>query len=229
VASVVAELELLQKSYKISFVDIVDWTFTYDRRYVEEFCNTLIERGLKVNWRCTARFDSIDRGLLELMKRANCAGLYFGLESGSNRILKSIDEKMTVEQMVEASKMVHDSGINMAASVLLGLPDEGREEMEATLKLMKRVRTEIIDVNSFIPLPGAPLYDRMSKEEQRSIDSRKVGLKSFDNYFSRRMSHEEFKSYLSEAYKIANSRRKRTMVRFGLERLFGPVSGAFKR
>ena len=117
----------------------------------------------------------------------------------------------------------------MATAILLGTPDERKEDIEETLKLMKRVKTDLFDVNSFMPLPGTPFYDVMSEEEKRNIDWRKVGLKSFDNYFVKSMSRNDFKDYLSKAYDTANNVRIRTIIRFGANKLLNPVARLFKK
>lgn len=148
------------------------------------------------------------------MKQAGCSGLSLGLESGSNRILRYIDKKFTVDKIIKVSKMISDSGIPVATSVLLGLPDEGKEDIEATLEFMKKVKTDIFDINSFIPLAGTLLYDSISEEEKKNIDWRKVALKSFDNYFSKNISLDDFNRYRTEAYKIANKVRNKTLIRF---------------
>ncbi len=209
VDNVVEEMRLLKNTYKIDSVDFADGTFTYDRKYLQSFCKTMINHRLNVKWRCTARYDNLDEDLLQLMKQANCSGLYFGLESGSNRVLKAINKKITVEQIIKVSEMVYDSGIPAVTSVLLGLPDETREDMEATLKLMKKVRTDLFDVNSYTPLPGTLLYDSMSEEDKKNIDWRKVSLKSLDGYFSKTMSYDDFQRYRAEAYDIANNVRNK--------------------
>ncbi|MFC1961908.1 B12-binding domain-containing radical SAM protein [Chloroflexota bacterium] len=227
VESVIKELSFLKDTYKITFVDIVDGTFTFDRKYVQAFCRALIDRNLNIKWRCTARYDNLNEDLLQLMKQANCSGLYLGLESGSDRILKAIDKKMNVEMVVSGSKMVRDSGIQTATSILLGLPNEGKKDIEDTLQLMKRLETDILDVNSYIPLAGTPLYDAINEEDRRNIDWRKVGMKSFDNYFLKDISHEDFKKYLFEAYGIANSVRRKTLLRIGARRFFHSITRMF--
>jgi len=230
VANVIEELKLLKDMYKkIDYVEIVDGTFTFDQKYVQAFCDAMIAHHLNIEWRCTARYDNLNEALLQLMKRAKCSGLYLGLESGSNRILKSMDKKTTVEQNIKLSKMIYSSGIPSVTSIILGLPDEGKEDMEQTLKLMKKVKTDIFDVNSYIPLAGTSLYDSMNEEDKKNIDWRKVGYKSFDNHFSKSMSHGEFKRCLLEAYKIANNVRNKTLIRFGVRMPFHFVARKFKK
>jgi len=229
VDNVIEELRLLKDTYKCDYVEFVDGTFTFDRKYLQTFCSTMINHNLNIEWRCTARYDNLDEELLQLMKEANCSGLYLGLESGSDRVLKAIDKKTNIEQNIKVSRMVYNSGIPSATAILLGLPDEGKEDMEETLKLMKKVKTDIFDVNSYIPLPGTTLYDSMNEEDKKNIDWQKVGLKSFDNCFSKSVAHDDFKKYLSEAYKIANNVRKKTLVRFGARMFFHFVIKMFKK
>ena len=229
VSNVIKELKLLNDNYNVSCVDIVDGTFTYDRKYVRLFCKAIIQQQLNIKWRCTARYDNLDADLIQLMKQANCNGLYFGLESGSDRVLKTMDKKIVVEKIIEVSKMVYESGIPSAASILLGLPDEGKQDIEDTLKLMRKVKTDLLDVNSYIPLPGTPLYDAMTEEEKISIDWRKVGYKSLESYFSNSLSHDDFKQYRAEAYKIANNVRIKTIIRLGTKMLFQRIAGLFRK
>lgn len=214
VDNIIKEIEYLNDRYKINLIDFVDGTFTYDRNYLYEFCKALIDSRLNVKWRCTARYDNLDEDILKLMKKANCSGLYFGLESGSNRLLRLMNKKMTVEDNIVKSQMVHDSGILSASSVLLGLPGETREEMEATLRLMKEVKTDIFDVNSFVPLPGSPLYDSLTEQDKAKVDWGKMAYKSFDNYVFSNVSSDDFKRYLTEAYEIANKLHRKTLMRY---------------
>jgi anaerobic magnesium-protoporphyrin IX monomethyl ester cyclase len=229
VANVIKEMKLLKDTYRIDYVDIADGTFTYDRRYLRTFCKAMIDQKLGIKWRCTARYDNLDEELLQLMKQANCCGLYFGLESGSNRVLKLIDKRITVDQIIRVSEMVYASGIPAASSVLMGLPGETKEDMEETLKLMKRVKTDLFDVNSFTPLPGTSLYDAMSEEARKSVDWRKVSLKSFDGYFSESVSQDDFRKCISEAYEISNRVRRKTLLRWAFKVFFGFVARVFKK
>lgn len=229
VDNVVQEMKFLKEKYKAVSIDFVDGTFTYDRKYVQAFCQQLIDEKVEMNWGCTARFDTIDEGLLKLMKRANCTGLYFGLESGSNRILQSIDKKMTVEGMVEASKMVQDVGITCISSVILGLPDETKEDIEKTLELMKKFKTDFFDVNSYMPLPGSSLGDSVSEEERNKIDWGKVAYKSFNNYFAKSMKEDEFRKSQRKAYQIADSVRRKSIIRMSVKAVSHSVSKKFKK
>jgi anaerobic magnesium-protoporphyrin IX monomethyl ester cyclase len=229
VGNVIEEMKLLKDTYNTNYVEIVDGTFTYDKDYLEKFCNMKIEQVPNMKWGCTARYDNLDEGILKLMKKAGCYGLYIGLESGSNKVLKSINKKETIEKNIEISKMIYDCGIMTATSILLGSPDETKEDIEETLHIMTHFKTDFFDVNSYMPLPGTPYYDALSEEERKAINWPKTGLKSFDNYFSKHMSREELGVYRDKAYKIANRRRIRSILRLGLKKVFNPISRIFSR
>ncbi len=228
VENVIAELKHLQQNYKVDVVDFSDGTFTYDRKYVEAFCRAVIENDINLKWRCTARYDNLDPDLLKLMKSAHCAGLYLGAESGSDRILGAMDKKITAQQIKSISKMVRDAGLDTVTAIIIGFPDETREDIEATLDLMRHLQTDIFDVSSFIPLPGTPAWERVAEEEKNNIDWRKVSYKSFDNYFLKNVSAQDFRRYMTEAYKIAGRAQRRTVIRIGLRMLRESVSGWFK-
>lgn len=210
--NVIEEIKLINDSYNANFIDFMDGTFTFDRKYLTSFCNRLIDEKLNIKWRCTARYDNLDEDLLKLLKRANCFGFFFGLETGSDRMLKSIDKRITTQEILKIDEMVYKYGFFSITSIILGIPGETKEDIENTLGLMKQLKTPDLDVNSFIPLPGTVLYDSLEKEVRENIDWRKVAMKSLDNYFLKTMSFEEFKGYLLEAYKIVNDSRGKNTI-----------------
>jgi len=229
VDNVIAELKHLEQNYKVDVVDFSDGTFTYDRKYVEAFCDAVIKNNIGLRWRCTARYDNLNVSLLKLMKRANCSGLYLGAESGSDRILGTMDKKITAAEIMSVSKMVHNVGLESATAIIIGLPDETKEDIEATLNLMRHLKTGIFDVSSFIPLPGTPAWETIPDADKKDIDWRKVSYKSFDNYFLKNVSVEDFRKYMSEAYKIAGKAQRKTVIRLGLLMLKDSIKGLFQK
>jgi len=224
IENVLQEFLLLKENYpKLDYVDIVDGTFTYDKDYLTSFCNEMIKRKLDVPWRCTARYDNLDKNLLDLMRRANCTGLYLGLESGSNRILKLVEKRIATEEIIKVSELVHKSGIISATAILLGLPDENKDDADQTLNLMKKIKTDIFDINGYIPLPGTSLYDSMDEVDRQNIDWYKVGYKSFDNYFSKLMTPGEMNDYRDAAYRIARNTQIKTAIRLGPRMFFSKI------
>jgi radical SAM superfamily enzyme YgiQ (UPF0313 family) len=215
IEDVIEEIKHLNGAYDVGFIDFVDATFTYDTAFLGKFCQTLIEEKINIRWRCTARYDSVNEEVLDLMKKSNCVALYLGLESGSERILKSINKKTTIETIIRASELVYRSGIGSITSVLLGLPQEEKQDIESTLRLMKKIKTDIFDINCYVPLPGSELYDGISEQDRMNINWRKVGYKSFNNYFAKKTSQNDLKGFVLKAYDIAENTRKKFQERGG--------------
>lgn len=203
VEKVIEEITYLNDNYKLDYIDIVDGTFTYDKKYVITFCKALIDLDADIKWRCTARYDNINEELLQYMKNANCKALYFGMESGSEKILKEYSKNTDIQKIIDASDLVYQSGIKIITSILIGLPQETAEDIESTLNLMGKVKTHIFDINSYVPLPGTELYKKMGKEQIQNLDWNEVGYKSYTNFFSNHISQDDLQIYLKRAYNIA--------------------------
>ncbi|MBI5016276.1 MAG: radical SAM protein [Deltaproteobacteria bacterium] len=209
VGNVLEELKELKATYDVSYVDVTDGTFTYDPSYVRAFCERMIAEDLGIRWRCTARFDGLDAGLLRLMRKANCSALYFGLESGSRRILDSIHKGTNLEEIRRVGRMVRDSGLVSMVSVLVGLPDETDADVQDTLALMRSLTADLFDVNTYIPLPGTHLYDALDEETRRSIDWRKMGYKSLVGRFSPHIPEPRLRELVLEAHAVAEESKRR--------------------
>jgi anaerobic magnesium-protoporphyrin IX monomethyl ester cyclase len=228
VENVLQELRDIERTYRnLQFVDFTDGTFTYDRDFVEGFCQRMIEENMGVQWRCTARYDDLDNQILHLMKKAGCFALYLGVESGSERILEMTGRNLHVAEMVEKSKLIHNTGIFSMASVMFGIPGETKDDVDKTLALMRKLKADLFDVNSYIPLPGTPLYDLLGKEQKENIDWSKIAVKSLENYFNEAISLEDQKQALLEGYRIATKKKKRFIVRFLWSRLRRNIDRCF--
>ncbi len=215
VANVVKELKVIKETYNPLFLDVSDGTFTFDSKYLTEFCERIIAEELGIMWRCTARYDTVTEDILRLMKKANCFGMYFGLESGSSRVLESVDKGISLDQIKRATDMVYDSGIISMASVMFGLPDEDQEDIRSTLELMRNIKSDLFDINCYVPLPGTPLYDDMAEADRSGINWSKASYKSLSSNFSKTIPSEQLKGYILEAYEIADSARERFKARLG--------------
>ncbi len=211
--NVFEELAQLVNRYPVRSVDFVDGTFTFDRSYLRGFCERMAAEHPGLRWRCTARYDNLDEELLGLMRKAGCAALYFGLESGSARILESVNKHLTLEDVARVGNLVRRHGIVSIVSVLLGLPDETGEDIRETLEMMRALEADVFDINCYVPLPGTPLYDRMEEAERRAIDWRRLAYKSLGTHATRTVGAEELEGLVREAYDIADSARKGLLAR----------------
>lgn len=173
--NVFEELDILVNKYGVSNISIWDDTFTVDRNRVVEFCNKVIENKLKFEWSCFSRVNLVDEEILKLMSKAGCKGIFFGLESGSEKVLDKIDKKITVEAMIKAIDLTKRF-MEAKAHLIWGFPMEDREDLYKSFYLLNYLRNDIeVNISQLWPYPTSQIYreykDKIRfNEELGSID-----------------------------------------------------------
>lgn len=160
---VVKEMELLKNKYGARDIAIWDDNFTVDKKRVHEICNLIIKKRLNISWSCEARVDCVDFILLKKMRKAGCDYIAYGVESGSEIILKSIRKGFTKKQVIETFKSMKKAKVGIRAYFMLGHIGETRKEMEETINFAKSLEPEIASFTLWVPLPGTDAYEEACK------------------------------------------------------------------
>ncbi|UCF35717.1 MAG: radical SAM protein [Acidobacteriota bacterium] len=170
---VVEELRLLKKEYGISRFSVLDDEFTLNKKYVTSLCEALIEAGLGLQWDCPngVRIDSLYPEMLQLMEQAGCESLAVGIESGTSRIQKLIDKRVTVEKIREKADMIAGcSGIKLIGYFMIGFLDETEEEIQETLKFACSLPLKRANFNVVIPIPGTRIFSDLLEQGLLKLD-----------------------------------------------------------
>lgn len=152
-----------KREYGIREVIFADESFTIDRQRVIDLCNLLIKNKVNVIWSIGTRADLVDEGLLTLMKKAGCWCIFFGVESGNDKILKLIKKGETKEQIRKAFKLCYKVGIAARASFILGLPGDNEETMQESIDFAKELNSEVTQFQIAVPFPGSELFREYKK------------------------------------------------------------------
>lgn len=137
----------------------VDDCFTVNKQRVVDLCQEIITRGLKTRWIATTRADVLDLEMATMLKKAGCTDLYFGVESGNERIRNEvIGKRLTTEKIYNAIKVCRQVGILSNLFLMVGFPTEGKKEMWDTITIGSRVKADIIGIHITIPMPGSRIY-----------------------------------------------------------------------
>ena len=169
------EVELLHGHYGVRELKIVDDNFTFHREFVEEVCRRLIERGPRLTWNCPngMRMDTLDEGLLALMKRAGCYEVTLGIESGSDRILEHMRKRLRTSDIRRHVSMIQRAGLPVSGLFIVGYPAEGAEDIEKTIRFARDLKLVRAEFNNFIPLPGTEAYGWLQRQGE-AVDLRKL-------------------------------------------------------
>jgi anaerobic magnesium-protoporphyrin IX monomethyl ester cyclase len=156
IPAVLDEIELLRRDYGVGEIHVVDDNFTADRERVAAFCEGLASRcpGTAFSFPNGVRLDTLDAGLLRLMKSAGCYSLILGIESGSDRVLRLMRKGLTTERIRRGIALVREAGIEVGGFFILGFPGETREEMGETIRFSRSLGLTSAHFSNFIPLPG---------------------------------------------------------------------------
>lgn len=150
--TVVDELEYQVKKYGITFVSFVDSLMNGNLKEFKRFCEELVKRDLKINWWGYARADGrMDLEYYTLMAKAGCQGFNYGIETGSDKVLKAINKKNTI---AEINQNIIDSdkvGMKFSACWVIGAPGEDIEAFNHSFNLIWNHRKRLFAVS---PGPG---------------------------------------------------------------------------
>jgi len=161
VERILEEINELITRYNTKEIIFRDDTFTVNKKIVTNLCNELINKGInkKIKWTCMTRVNLVDEEILQLMKRAGCWSIHYGIESGSQRLLDLIQKDITIEQIKNTVKWTKSAGIEVKAFFMIGLPTETKEETLQTLKFMKELDVDWVQVTITVPYPGTKLFE----------------------------------------------------------------------
>lgn len=157
-ANVITELESLVTDYDLQGFYICDDLVTGDRDWMIEFSRQLAQKKLELRWACQARVDRVDEEMIACMKRAGCIQLDFGVESGSNKTLKTMKKATKIEAARNAFQLTHKLKIRSCATFILGFPGETENDMEESYRLAKDIRADYTVFYFLTPYPGTPVY-----------------------------------------------------------------------
>ena len=134
--NMVDEIEQVYRKYGTRYFYVCDDIFFLYKQRARDFCELLIERKLPVFWSAQTRAEMVDDQSLKLMKKAGGQHIAVGVEVGNPEIRKLIKKGNTVEDVRRCSELIRKNGLYMVAFCIIGLPWEGRKEIEDTVNLV---------------------------------------------------------------------------------------------
>lgn len=152
--------EDLHRNYGVRELLIEDDTFIISRNNVAGFCEELLARNIDLSWSCLGRADRVDADLLQLMKKAGCWHMSFGIESGDEAILKAVNKHLNLEQISKALSICRKVGVRTKGFFMVGFPNESEKSISTTEQLVRTLPLDDITVMHLTPFPGSELYDK---------------------------------------------------------------------
>lgn len=181
-ARLVQEMSRLAAETGCRRFDLVHDIFTANKRYINDFCTELNNnKNIKdLRWLCSSRIDSLDTKEIEIMSTAGCAGIFFGVESASPSIQRSIGKRLKVERILPTFEECMKNKIDCVCSTVFGFPQETWQDISATAQLCIAARSAGVgraNMHLLMALPGTEIYRTAPLADQvEARDLRRAGL-----------------------------------------------------
>lgn len=164
VETFIKEAKLLKEKYGMKAIAFTDELFGYNKETLHEICNAMIEAKLDVKWGAMTRIGLFDKEDFQLMYDAGCRWLEFGVESGSEKILKAMKKGVKPERVEIDLKNCKDCGIITMCYFIVAFPGETEEDLKLTCELANRVSYTRFVCSYYSPLPGSEMFNKMVSE-----------------------------------------------------------------
>lgn len=185
---------------------VYDDTFTVNKERVFDICKEIIKRNLKFVWDIRARVDTVNEEMLKLLKQSGCQRIHFGVESGTEKILKILNKGITLPQVETAFAWCRKLGIETLGYFMLGSPTETKKDIYETMKFSRKIDPDYVHITILTPYPGTKLYQSALQEGVIKSDywrefARRPEKGVVTQYWEKELNREELFELLSKFYK----------------------------
>jgi radical SAM superfamily enzyme YgiQ (UPF0313 family) len=159
--NIVAEIEKCAHEFGANHFRFVDDTFVVHRPWVRELSGLIGKLGLKVSFDVLARTNLIDDETAADLRSMGVRRIYFGMESGSDRVLQEMSKRATVADAIRAGEIVRKHGMEFLSWIMLGYPEEEKSDIQMTRDMLVKVKPDILSISVAFPIRGTAFHDQV--------------------------------------------------------------------
>ncbi len=163
--NVADEIEYLINSFGVEHFWFCDDIFGLKPGWVREFRDIVLQRNLKFRYKIQSRVDLLlNENTIDALHDSGAETVWVGAESGSQKILDSMDKGTTVEQIYQAAKLLKGKNIRVAFFIQLGYLGETKADIKKTIAMIKELMPDEIGISVSYPLPGTKFYETVKND-----------------------------------------------------------------
>lgn len=228
---VVNEIELLSEKYKVETIRIWDDLFTTNLKRLKKIINLIRSAGLneKIDFYCYGRANVMTKEICDLLKQMNVRYISFGLESGSEKILRYLKRKtVTAEQNRRAIELCKKCGFIVDGTFIFGTPGETKEDMQKSFELIKNGSLDRVGAFPLTPYPGTEFWEYFKKEKSINVNKmdwdKFITNKKFDEelYINKNMDVKDFFNKFDVIQKYIKEVKNAHIPKLHLKHLLNP-------
>ena len=158
IKSITEEIQILQKDYRITYIDFADELLMVNPDRTMELSEALKPLGLK--WMCNGRLNIANPKILKVMKDAGCVSINYGVEAMDDEVLERMNKKLTVKQIIEGTKNTLEASLSPRLNMLWGNIGDTKETLWKAVEFLRNYddHAELRTIRPVTPYPGSDLY-----------------------------------------------------------------------
>lgn len=158
--NIIEEIKILKEKYRITYFAFSDELLMSSPERTEKLCNAFLDAGLDVTWECNGRLNFAQPELLKLMRKAGCVFINYGIECMDDEILKVMNKKLTVKQIVQGIEATLAAGISPGYNIIFGNIGENAQTLQNGVDFLIKYddHSQMRTIRPVTPYPGSPLY-----------------------------------------------------------------------
>ena len=207
IEKIIQEIKIIENfgAKKIIFNDD---TFSLLENRVVELSKAMKNETNIEGWGCDTRVDKVSESLIKNMKNGNCGFIAFGIESGSNKILKTIKGGINKNRVKKSCKLVKEYDIGVLAYFMMGLPHENHTTAKETIDFAKFLKEnsliDKISASILVPYPGSDILKNPERYgiEILTKDWSRYNEHGFPVIKTKELSDEDIYNYWKELNEI---------------------------
>jgi len=157
---IVDEVQYLQKNYGITYIDFTDELLMSSKERVYDICETIIRKGISFKWFCNGRLNYASSDVLDLMKKAGCVFINYGIEALDDKVLLNMNKALTTNQIIKGIESTLKSGISPGFNILFGNIGDNKETLEKAVQFLIKYDdgAQLRTIRPVTPYPGSKLF-----------------------------------------------------------------------
>jgi radical SAM superfamily enzyme YgiQ (UPF0313 family) len=159
--NVAEEMRLIKELYNPDQIRVVDDITGVDRDWVFEWRDAVVARDAAIPFECLSRVNLVDVPMLTALKEIGCKKIYFGAESGSQKVLNAMKKGTKVDQIYRAAEACRQVGIHVYYFMMVGYPGEEMTDLHESVKLLRETTPDSFSTTIAYPLPGTEFYQQV--------------------------------------------------------------------
>jgi len=170
IKDVADEVEWIQKKYNPDQLWYADDVLTINKNWFLDYAKELKKRNLKIPFECISRADRLSEDIIEALSEMGCSRLWIGAESGSQKILDSMQRKTNTTDVQQKTKLLQQKGIQVGMFIMLGYEGEQLSDLKATVNHLKKSNPDIFLTTVSYPIKGTKYYNEVEHKVISNFD-----------------------------------------------------------